>query len=62
MKRYLNLKSVYGIETIDELDLKDFKTFKNFRKELQRLKANYYLCNMFVYISQRSTKEWRDKK
>jgi hypothetical protein len=62
MKRYLNLKSVYGTETIDELDMKDFKTFKEFKKELFRLRSEYYLCNMFVYISQRSTKDWRSTK
>jgi hypothetical protein len=34
--KYLNLKSDYGIETVDELDPKDFKTYREFRTELKR--------------------------
>lgn len=62
MIRYFNLKTVYGIETIDEINQKDFKTYKEFRTEVRRLINEYYLCNMNVYISQRSTREWRETK
>ena len=57
---YLNLKTVYGVETVDELNRKDYKTFKEYKKELKELIENYYLCNMNVYKSQRCTKEWNN--
>jgi hypothetical protein len=56
--KYINLKSVYGVETIDELNPKDFSTFKDFRKELKRLIYEYHLAGMNVYSSQRSSKDW----
>lgn len=59
MIRYLNLKTVYGVETVDELDQKDFPTYREFRKELNRLIGEYRLAGMQVYSSQRCTKEWR---
>lgn len=56
--RYLNMRTVHGIETVDELNPKDFNTFRAFRKELRRLRNEYILCGMNVYISQRCTREW----
>ena len=56
--RYLNFKSVYGVETIDELNPKDFITFKEFRIELRRLISEYNLAGMNVYSSQRCSKDW----
>ncbi len=58
---YLNLKKSEGVETIDELNKKDFDSTKDFRTELKRLAAEYRICGMQVYISQRSTKEWRER-
>jgi len=62
MKRYLNLKTVHGIETVDELNLNNFKTQKEYRVELKRLTAEYRLCGMMVYVSSRAAKEWRNTK
>lgn len=59
MKRYLNLKTVYGVETVDELELKDFKNRSSFNKELKRLKGEYHLAGMSVYSSQRAASNWR---
>lgn len=56
--KYINLKSVYGVETVDELNPKDFSTFKDFRTELKRLIYEYRLAGMNVYSSQRSSKDW----
>lgn len=56
MKRYLNLKTNCGIETIDELDSNDFKTFKEFKIELKRLINEYHISGMNVYSSQRKVK------
>jgi hypothetical protein len=58
--RYFNIKSIYGVETVDEINRKDYKTYRDFLTELRRLKKEYLLCGMNVYISQRSTKDWRE--
>lgn len=58
MKKYLNMKSVYGVETVDELDSKDFPTLKEFRKEKSRLLTEYRIAGMAVYSSQRCDKTW----
>lgn len=58
MIKYLNIKTAYGVETVDELNRKDFETYKEFKAELRRLINEYRMCNMFVYISQRCDKTW----
>ncbi len=62
MKKYFNIKSVYGVETIDELNSSDFSTLKEFRKEVKRLYGEYRLTSMNVYISNRCTNEWRNSQ
>lgn len=59
--RYLNMKTQYGVETVDELNPKDFVSRSNFRKELQRLVHEYQLSGMNVYISSRCDKSWKEK-
>lgn len=56
--KYLNFKTNYGVETVDELNPKDFNSYKDFRTELKRLKSEYHLCGMSVYVSQRADKTW----
>ena len=58
MKRYLNIKSNYGVETVDELDRSDFESYKAFKAELLRLKSDYRDSGMNVYISQRCDRSW----
>lgn len=55
--RYLNLKTAYGTETVDQLDPKDFQTRREFRQELKRLVNEYHIAGMNVYISQREAKQ-----
>ena len=55
---YLNIKSHYGVETVDQLDKKDFSSFKAFRIELNRLINEYHLSGMNVYKSTRCDKTW----
>lgn len=62
MKKYINTKTEYGVETIDEIDSDDFKTMKDFRAELSRLCFEYSLAGTKCYTSSRSTKEWRKEK
>lgn len=61
MKRYLNLKTNYGVETVDEINSNDFETLKAFRLELKRLVSEYHLSGMFVYVSQKADKSWKKK-
>jgi hypothetical protein len=56
---YLNVKTSYGIETIDELNRKDFISYKDYCNELRRLKNEYRLCGLNVYSSQKSTNDWK---
>jgi hypothetical protein len=56
--KYLNLKTNYGIETVDQLERKDFNSYKEYITELKRLKSEYRLCGMDVYTSQRPDKTW----
>jgi hypothetical protein len=59
--KYFNIKTSYGVETIDQLDAKDFNSYKDYIAELRRLKNEYKLAGMNVYLSQKATKEWREK-
>ena len=58
--KYLNIKSHYGTETVDQLDPKDFTSYKEFRQELRRLLNEYHLSGMNVYISSRPDKTWNN--
>jgi hypothetical protein len=57
---YLNIKTVYGVETVDQLEEKDFNSFKEYRAELKRLLSEYRLasnCYASIYTSQRCTND-----
>jgi len=56
--KYLNIKSQYGVETVDQLDSKDFKTYREFKAELNRLVSEYKLSGMNVYVSSRCDNTW----
>ena len=59
--KYYNYKTGYGVETVDQIDQKDFIWYKEYRQELRRLLGEYHLAGMNVYISSRSSKDWREK-
>jgi hypothetical protein len=58
---YFNIKSNYGVETVDQISDKDFASYKEFMEEKRRLLNEYRLCGMNVYISRRCTKDWENK-
>ena len=58
MTKYLNMRSNYGVETVDELSTEDFETKKAFRAEINRLVSEYHLAGMPVYASSRCAKDW----
>lgn len=60
MKRYFNVKTNYGIETIDEINKNDFKSRIEYINEKNRLIREYRLSGINVYLSSRSTKEYRN--
>jgi hypothetical protein len=55
---YFNIKTIYGVETLDQLNRKDFQTYSEYIIELKRLKNEYRMAGMDIYLSQRATKEW----
>ena len=58
---YFNLRTNYGVETVDELSQIDFVDFRAFWNEVRRLLNEYHMAGMPVYRSQRCTNEWRDR-
>ena len=60
---YLNMRSVYGVETVDQFTQGDDapKDAKEFRKYVNEMLRNYRESGMHVYKSQRCTQEWRNK-
>ena len=61
MKRYLNLKTNYGVETVDEINSNDFETLKAFRLELKRLISENHSAGLLVYVSQKADQSWKKK-
>jgi len=64
MTTYYNIKTSYGVETIDEINSEEFKTFKDFRNERKRMLKEYRLCGSFysgLYYSSKCTNEWKNQ-
>lgn len=67
MTVYLNMRSSYGVETVDEFSSEEFqewnskseKPYKSFLAYVQEMISEYHLSSMNVYRSQRCTKDWR---
>jgi hypothetical protein len=57
---YLNMRTNYGTETVDQVCREDWPTYRDFKKEVNSLIYNYRLAGMQVYTSQRCTKDWKD--
>lgn len=57
-KIYLNLKSVYGVETVDEFQREPGQSPKLFNRYVNKMKEEYQIAGMNVYKSKRCTKIW----
>jgi hypothetical protein len=57
--KYLNMRTMYGVETVTMLREADCKNYKDFRQQLRQLVADYRMNGMNVYTSQRCTKDWK---
>ena len=63
MIKYINMKDHQGnVETIDQFRLVDFKNWKEWKKEIREcLSAYREIYPYSVYVSSRSTQQWRDE-
>lgn len=52
---YINMKSVYGVETVDE-----YETYKEARAMIKEYRLSD--SSNDYYLSSRSTREWRESK
>lgn len=57
---YLNIKSTFGVETIDQIDKKDYTTIKEYKKTLRDLIKDYHISGQNVYTSLRCAKDWKN--
>ena len=61
--KYINVKTRFGVETVDEVNPENFTTLKQFFDECNRLLNEYRMdfrsIDCIIYLSQKSTKEWR---
>lgn len=57
---FFNWNGPQGLETVDELSRVDFDGDGSFRAEIKRLKAEYALAGMDVYVSTRACADWRN--
>jgi hypothetical protein len=58
---YLNMKTSFGVETVDEFQREENQTPKDFRAYVSKMVQEYRLAGMDVYRSSRCTKDWRNK-
>jgi len=56
MKRYINIRNQYGVETWESLNMSDYNNIKEFRLEIKNIIKNYRLMGYNVYESQRESK------
>lgn len=59
--KYFNVRRTDGVETIDEIDISEFSTVKVYRDEIRNRLECYRSIGEAVYLSQRCTKDWRDR-
>jgi hypothetical protein len=57
MKKYLNIKTQYGVETWETVNREDFNSYREFTNEIKNIKQNYSLMGYNLYTSQREAKQ-----
>lgn len=58
---YLNIKTLQGVETVDEFTQEQNQTYKEFRIYINLMVTEYKIAGMQVYKSSRCTNEWKNK-
>ena len=56
MIKYINIKTQYGVETLEKIERNDFNTFREYSKEVKRLIKEYKLMGYNAYSSQKKAK------
>lgn len=58
---YLNMRTVYGVETVDQFTQGEDapQEPKEFRKYVNEMVRNYIEGGMHVYKSQRAARDWK---
>lgn len=57
---YLNMKTAYGVETVDEFTQEIGQSYWAFRKYVSSMVKEYHIAGMSVYRSQRCTNDWKE--
>ena len=58
---FLNMKTNFGTETVDEFTQEEGQTYKDFRLYVNQMVKEYHLTNQNVYKSSRCTNDWKNK-
>lgn len=58
---YLNIRTFYGVETVDEFTREESQSPVEFRKYVSAMVSEYRMAGMNVYRSSRCTKDWASK-
>ena len=56
MIKYINIKTQYGVETLEEVERDNFCTFLEYSIEVKRLIKEYKLMGYNAYSSQKKAK------
>lgn len=60
-RTFLNLRTNYGVETVDFVERNDYPNLTAYKQEVKRLRNEYQLAGMQVYSSNRACKEWYEQ-
>lgn len=55
---FFNLRTNRGVETVDWLSRNDFNSLAEYKQEIKRLRNEYHIAGMQVYLSNKATKDW----
>ena len=58
-KIYFNMKTNFGVETVDQCINSEWETNKLYKAEIKSMLSNYHLAGMDVYLSSRCTNDWK---
>ena len=56
---YLNTRTCYGVETLDEISRDDFNSYKDYAAYVRQQQAEHAMTGVSVYASRRCAKIWK---
>ena len=57
---YFNIKTNFGVETVDQCISSEHENNKAYKAEIKSMLSNYHLAGMNVYLSTRCTNDWKN--